>query len=145
MSAALSPNCDAAPACGKSASLLRGEVNVRRMATAAGLRLLLHVQSRAREPLRLVHVRLPNDLGWELMQVAKRGVDSTLVFAGGEPGLELLRLQGGRDLDRLGERCRIHTIESAGHAFSRSASKMVLEQALSEALLTQRAPRSAAT
>jgi alpha-beta hydrolase superfamily lysophospholipase len=124
--------------------LLTGQVDVRRIVTVAGLRLLLHVQTRARDLLRVVHVRLPNDLGWELLQLAKRGVDITFVFAGGEPGLELLRMQGGRDLDRLGERCRIHTIESADHTFSRSASRAVLEQVLSEALLTQRGVRVAA-
>jgi alpha-beta hydrolase superfamily lysophospholipase len=125
--------------------LLTGQADMRRIATVAMLRLLLHVKSKLRDALRAVHARLPNDLGWELTQVAARGVDITFVFAGGEPGLELLRMQGGRDLKRLRERCHIHIIDSADHTFSRSASRALLAQVLSDALarpLARQATRS---
>ncbi len=124
--------------------LLTGRADVRRIATVSVLRLLLHVKSKVRDVLRAVHVRLPNDLGWELKQVAARGVDITFVFARGEPGLELLRIQGGSDLKRLGQRCHIHIIDNADHTFSRSASRSALECVLSDALLGPQSATDAA-
>jgi hypothetical protein len=84
-----------------------------------------------------MHIRLPHDLGWELEEVAARGIRVVFVFAGGEPGIELLNIQGGSSIKRLGDRCRVHTIESADHVFSKSGPRAVLERILSDELLAR--------
>jgi hypothetical protein len=60
--------------------------------------------------------------------------DAAFVFARGEPGIPRLHMQGGADPVRLGERCRIHIIDSADHPFSQSVSRTALEGVLSDAL-----------
>jgi hypothetical protein len=52
----------------------------------------------------------------------------------GEPGIELLKLQGGAALKRLGERCRIHIVDDADHVFSKIESRMTLQRILSDEL-----------
>jgi hypothetical protein len=47
---------------------------------------------------------------------------------------ELLQVQVGTDLSRLGGRCRVHIIDSADHTFSQSAAGTALERVLSNAL-----------
>jgi len=83
---------------------------------------------------RAVGVRLPNDLGWEVEQLVARGVRITVVFALGEPGLELLRLQVGAGMERLGDHFSVHLIDNADHTFSHSTARAVLERVLSDAL-----------
>jgi alpha-beta hydrolase superfamily lysophospholipase len=114
--------------------LLRGQVDV-----AAVARIYLHrarivVESAARDAARRLHIRLPRDLGWDLQEVAARGVRVVFVFARGEPGIELLRIQGGSVVARLGDRCRVHIIDSADHTFTWSGPRARLEQVLSEEL-----------
>jgi alpha-beta hydrolase superfamily lysophospholipase len=121
--------------------LLSGHADVRRIATVVLLRALLRLKSVSRDWLRALHVRLPNDLGRELLQVAARGVDITFVFSAGEPGLELLRMESGSDLARLGPRCHIRIVAGADHTFSHRRAREALEAALSEALF---APNNAA-
>jgi hypothetical protein len=41
-----------------------------------------------------LRIRLPHDLGWELEEIAARGVRIVFVFAAAEPGLDLLTIQG---------------------------------------------------
>jgi hypothetical protein len=65
-----------------------------------------------------------------------------MVFARGEPGINLLRIQGGSSVKRLGDRCRIHIIDSADHTFSQRAPRAVLESVLSEELFAPPRPRS---
>jgi hypothetical protein len=55
-----------------------------------------------REVGRFLRLRFPDDLGWQLEQIANRGVQTTIVFSRGEPGIELLRMQGGSAIKRLG-------------------------------------------
>jgi alpha-beta hydrolase superfamily lysophospholipase len=129
---------------GRWKKLLTGHADVRRIVKVTLLRLLLQLECKARDTLRHLHLRLPNDLGWQLRQVAARGVDMIFVFARGEPGLELLKMQSGTDLKRLGGRCRIHIIEGADHTFSRSASRHELESVLSDALFAAPAINDAA-
>jgi hypothetical protein len=96
--------------------------------------LLLKLGTHARNLARPLRIRLPNDLGWELEKIAKRGIAIDIIFASGEPGIELLRMQGGSSVRRLGDRCRVHFIDGADHTFSRRASRMKLDQVLSEVL-----------
>jgi hypothetical protein len=90
-----------------------------------------------REVGRFLRLRFPDDLGWQLEQIANRGVQTTIVFSRGEPGIELLRMQGGSAIKRLGERCRVHIIDGADHTFSRSSSRAVLEKSLSDELFAR--------
>lgn len=114
--------------------LLRGQIDVRAVA-----RVYLHgariaAESALRDVARAVHVRLPRDLGWELQEMVARGVKVVFVFARGEAGIELLRIQGGSAVKRLGDRCRVHIIDSADHTFTQSGPRARLEQVLSEEL-----------
>jgi hypothetical protein len=59
------------------------------------------------------------------------------VFARGEPGIDLLKLQAGNSVKRLAERCRIHTIDSGDHVFTRSGPRAMMEQIVSDELLAQ--------
>jgi hypothetical protein len=57
-----------------------------------------------------------------------------MVFSRGEPGIQLLRMQAGSTIGRLGDRFRLHIIDNADHTFSRSASRAVLQEVLSDEL-----------
>ena len=114
--------------------LLRGRVSVWRILTIYLQRLTLALESGARDLLRALHVRLARDLGRELERIAARGVSMVFVFARGEPGFELLKLQAGSALSRLGTQCRIHIIDSGDHIFGRSGPRSILESILSEEL-----------
>jgi hypothetical protein len=59
------------------------------------------------------------------------------VFARGEPGIDLLRIEAGSMVRRLGERCGVRIIDSADHTFSRSGPRQVLEEVLSEELFAR--------
>ena len=84
-----------------------------------------------------MRLRLPRDLGTELEQLGARGVRIVFVFARGEPGLELLDLQGGSSIKRLGDSCRIHIVESADHVFSQNAPRRELCGILSDELFAR--------
>jgi hypothetical protein len=64
-------------------------------------------------------------------------VSVVFVFARGEPGIDLLALLGGLSVKRLGERCRVHIIDSADHVFSKSGPRAVLEKILSDELFAR--------
>jgi len=114
--------------------LLTGRADVAWIARRVLLRLRLALSVSGRALLRHLNIRLRNDLGWKLQQIAARGVQTTMVFSRGEPGIELLRMQAGSSTRRLGDRFRMHIIDGADHTFSRSASKAVLQQILSDEL-----------
>jgi pimeloyl-ACP methyl ester carboxylesterase len=114
--------------------LLRGRVNVLYVLKMLARRVLLLQQSTFRNVARRMHIRLERDLGAELEQIAARGVRMVFVFAGGEPGIALLKMQAGMSLARLGRRCRVHIIEGADHVFSKLNTRKVLEDLLSDEL-----------
>ena len=70
------------------------------------------------------------DLGRELQEIAKRGVQIVFVCGRGEPGIELLRLHAGSVVKRLGNRCRVHIIDTADHNFTYSGPRSLLEDVL---------------
>lgn len=124
--------------------LLSGKVSVGRMTQVGQLlvnRARIAAGSAAREVARYLRIPLAQDLGTELEEIAARGIQIVFVFARGEPGIELLRLQGGSVLKRLGSRCCVHIIETADHNFAYSGARSMLEKVLTNALLS---PRSAA-
>jgi pimeloyl-ACP methyl ester carboxylesterase len=114
--------------------LLAGRVDVARIARVLIRRMMLSLESRWRGVGRFLHLPMPGDLGWQLEQIADRGVKTTIVFSRGEPGIELLQMQGGSAIERLGERCRVHIVDGADHTFSRGSSRAILEKILSDEL-----------
>jgi hypothetical protein len=111
-----------------------------RIATLSRIRFLrrglMTAGSSARDLSRLLKIRLPQDLGWELQSLASRGVRIVFLFARGDVGMDLLRMQGGAALKSIGDRCRVHVINGADHIFSQGAARDELLQ-----LLTSELPR----
>jgi hypothetical protein len=114
--------------------LLSGQVNVWRIVRIYAHRLWLSLESTLRDGARALRLRLPADLGWDLEEVAARGVRVVFVFARGDAGIELLKILGGSAVKRLGERCRVHIIDGADHVFSQRAPRAELEKILSDEL-----------
>ena len=115
----------------------RGQVNVRRVVGVYLHRVRIAVESAARDAARGLRIRLPNDVGSELEEIAARGIRVVFVFARGDPGIELLRIQGGSALRRLGDRCHLHIVDSADHTFTQSRARAVLEQTLTDELFVR--------
>ena len=111
-----------------------GEANFRRFVAVHFYRVFLSLQPLLRDAARFFHIRLPQDLGWVLKDMDTRGVRTVMVFSRGEPGLELLRVQGGLSAERLSNRCRIHIIDGADHTFTRSGPRAELAGILSAEL-----------
>jgi alpha-beta hydrolase superfamily lysophospholipase len=114
--------------------LLSGQVNIVRILRIYMQRPLLAVESAARDIARILRIKLPNDLGSELEEIVARGIRVVFVFAKGDPGIDLLKLQAGASVGRLGERCRIHVIDNADHVFTQSGPRAEMEKVLSEEL-----------
>ena len=117
--------------------MLTGQVNIVRIAGIYLQRLRLQAEAASRNIARRFHVRLAQDLGWELQNIAARGIRVTFIFARGEPGIELLKLQAGSMVSRLGEDCRVHIIENGDHIFSRKEHRVAMESVLSEELFAR--------
>jgi len=114
--------------------LLTGQIDFRYILGTYAGRFSLVFESKLRNMARRLGLRLPNDLGSQLEAIGARGIRMIFVFSRGEPGIELLKLQGGTSLRRLSERCRIHIIDNADHVFSKAESRMTLEALLTEEL-----------
>ncbi|MGD0506034.1 MAG: alpha/beta fold hydrolase [Steroidobacteraceae bacterium] len=117
--------------------MFTGRVNVLRIVKIYLQRPLLTAQSALRDIARHLHIRLPNDLGTELEALIARGVRVVFVFARGEPGIGLLKLQAGSSVKRLAERCRIHTISSGDHVFTQSGPRAAMEKIVSDELFAR--------
>jgi hypothetical protein len=63
------------------------------------------------------------------------------MFARGEPGIELLNLQGGSSVGRLGEQCRVHILDGGDHIFSQRLQRIEMEDVLTNELFTRYQPR----
>jgi alpha-beta hydrolase superfamily lysophospholipase len=117
--------------------MVTGQVNILRIAKIYLQRPLLAAESTLRDIARRLHLRLPYDLGTELEEVVARGVRVVFVFARGEPGIDLLKLQAGNSVKRLAERCHIHTINSGDHVFTRSGPRAMMEKVVSDELFAR--------
>jgi alpha-beta hydrolase superfamily lysophospholipase len=117
--------------------ILTGKLNIWRIARIVMKRPILNLESRVNDLARTLRVHLPHDLGWELEEIGARGVKIIFVFARGEPGLDVLKLQAGSAIKRLGERCLIHIIDSADHIFSHAPTRRSLERILSDELYSR--------
>jgi alpha-beta hydrolase superfamily lysophospholipase len=119
--------------------LLTGQVNVWRIFKIFLQRVLLTVESSIRDFARNLHVRLPQDLGSDIEEIAARGVQIVFVFAPREAGIGLLKLQAGSSVNRLGDKCRVHIVASGDHIFSQLDARTMMEHVLSKELFTRAA------
>jgi pimeloyl-ACP methyl ester carboxylesterase len=116
--------------------LFSGNVNVWRVMKVFINRLSLALESVLRDFARRVRIHLPRDLGWELENLAARGVRVVFIFARGEPGMDLLKLQAGSTVKRLRDHCSVHVIDDSDHTFTRSDKRATLETILSNELFS---------
>ena len=116
--------------------LFSGNVNVWRVVKVFANRLSLALESVLRDWARRIRIHLPRDLGWELENLAERGVRVVFIFARGEPGMDLLKLQAGSTVKRLRDHCSVHVIDNSDHTFTRSDRRAALETVLSEELFS---------
>jgi alpha-beta hydrolase superfamily lysophospholipase len=121
--------------------LLTGEVSILKVVNVYVTRSLLAIESTFRELARRMRFRLPRDLGSELEEIGARGIRMVFVFARGEPGLGLLKLQGGSSIRRLADRCRIHIISDGDHIFSQRDHRKVMEDLLTNELFARNQPK----
>lgn len=100
--------------------LLRGEVAIRPIALTFARRVRARFHHVLRDLRRGLGQQLEDDLASELRTIARRGTRIEFVFAENEPGLAMLREQGGRTVGRLERRgiLAIDTIAGADHTFS---------------------------
>jgi len=117
--------------------VIRGDVNIGRIVAIYLKRPLLAAESLLREGARWLRVPLAEDLGRELEQVIERGVRVAFVFARGEPGIALLKLQAGSAVGRLGERYRMRILDRGDHVFTQSGPREAMEEVLSEELFAR--------
>lgn len=116
--------------------LFSGHVNIWRVMKVYVNRLSLAVESVLRDLARLMRIHLPRDLGWELEDLAARGVRVIFIFAQGEPGIDLLKLQAGSSVKRLRDHCSVHVIDNSDHTFTRNDRRAALEAILSDELFS---------
>jgi alpha-beta hydrolase superfamily lysophospholipase len=114
-----------------------GQVNIGRIAIIYLQRLRLGAESVLRDAARRLHVRLPHDLGSELEKIVGNEIRVTFLFARGEPGIDLLKLQAGSTVSRLGDLCRVRIVGSGDHIFSRREPRSIMESILSEELFAR--------
>jgi dienelactone hydrolase len=116
--------------------LMRGEVDVGRVAQIMIRRSGSLLNHHWRDLVRRFGLPLRDDLGRELESVAQRGVHMLFVFAAHDPGLELLRTQGGSCVGKLHQRRRleIKVISGADHTFTTRRARDQLIAVLGDAL-----------
>jgi len=117
--------------------LMAGDVNLGRIVKIYVHRPLVTLESIGRELARRLRIRLPRDLGWDLQKVATHGVRVVFVFSRGEAGIDLLKMQAGSTLERLGDRCRLHVVDRSDHTFTQSGPRAMLERVLSDELFSR--------
>ena len=85
---------------------------------------------------RTLGIPLSDDLPSELNTVVRAGIGLQFVFAAQDPGVELLRNQGGATARKLVERgvLRVESIADADHTFTDSTRRQQLVSVLERAL-----------
>ncbi len=119
--------------------VLRGEVKLWRIPVVYWRRAQLALDGFVHDLARRTGLRLRDDLARELHDLTAHGVRIVFLFARGEPGLELLRVQAGSALSSLGDRCRIHTVDLGDHTFSRLGPRLAMANLLTEELFADQA------
>jgi dienelactone hydrolase len=116
--------------------VLRGRVDLWESAQVLLRQGLALAAAPLRNLARAVGIKLGDDLPTQLRTIAKAGIDLHFVFALGDPGMEMLRGQGGATARKLRAAGKMHvaTIDGADHTFTdrtrRAQLITVLEQAL---------------
>jgi hypothetical protein len=116
------------------ARVLKGEANIMRIGGIYLQRVRLAAEAVLRDAARRMRVPLQNDLGWELERIVASGVGVTFLFARGEPGIDLLKLQAGSALARLEQQCHVRIVDSGDHIFSRREPRALMGNLLSKEL-----------
>jgi pimeloyl-ACP methyl ester carboxylesterase len=100
--------------------LLRGRVELAAVRQVITGRLVGLARDAVREICRMLRIALRDDLAKELHLVAKHGTQMLFVFAASDPGLPMLRAQGGVAVTRLQRTgmLQIETIDGADHTFT---------------------------
>jgi len=100
--------------------LLRGDVHVRHALEIVARRARDLVRAKARDVLRDLRVPLEEDLGSDLLGLARRKVAVHFVFAASDPGCAMLHEQGGSVVAELSAsgRLAIDVIEGPDHTFT---------------------------
>ena len=113
--------------------LLRGRVQVMPFVQVVVRRTASVLRMRTRNIGRELGFRLEDDLGRELADLARRGVQLSFVFADTDPGLGLLRQHAGWALGRLMRRgqVQVDVIEHANHSFTHRVARGELVRVLS--------------
>jgi pimeloyl-ACP methyl ester carboxylesterase len=119
--------------------LFTGGVSIPRVSQIYLQRLYLAIESTVRDIARGLGIRLPQDLGSDLQAIAADGIFMSFIFARNEPGVDLLHLQAGSAVKRLGERCRIHILSGGDHIFSQKIHRAALEDLITRELLSRHA------
>jgi hypothetical protein len=114
--------------------IFTGKADIVRIAAMYLQRMRLAGEAVLRDAARRMRISLPNDLGWDLERIIANGVGVTFLFARGEPGIALLKLQAGSALQRLEQECHVRIVDSGDHIFSRRAPRALMGNVLSTAL-----------
>jgi len=111
---------------------LRGKAKVRPFVQALVRRGSQMVRDRVRNLARHANFELEDDLASELSALARRDIPVRFLFAANDPGLAILRAQGGDTVDKLerSQRLTIQIIEGPDHTFTPVWSHAALVAAL---------------
>ncbi|MEO7432880.1 MAG: hypothetical protein ABIR62_12840 [Dokdonella sp.] len=116
--------------------LVRGQVDLTRVARIVWLRAIGKIARPLKELQRHLHLPLTNDLGSELAKLARRDVNVRFVFAASDPGRGLLFEEGGSVVPRLlaSGMLGVTMIDGPDHTFTPRWSHAVLLDALVTAI-----------
>ena len=105
--------------------LVRGEVDMRRIAGLLARHAGQSLAKAGRELARLLHLPLHNDLAADLARTTADGTVVHFVFSENEPGEDLLRSLAGRAVARLQRqhRLHLHRVDDADHTFTGEAAR----------------------
>jgi hypothetical protein len=100
--------------------VFRGNVSLGGVAQVLARHSASLVSGRGRDIARRFGHRFPDDLAFELDEVARRGIGLHFVFARDDPGMDILRVQGGRAVTRLERagKLKVDVIDARGHTFT---------------------------
>jgi len=120
----------------KWGKLLRGQVDVSEAAHLVARRIAFRAKTVMKSAARAAGRPMAEDLGGELELVAARAVGLRFVFSVGDPGEDLLRLEGGGMVRRLlrQRKLTIQRIAGPNHAFTPRWSHHALRQVLEREL-----------
>jgi len=127
--------------------LLSGRVDLWDLVQVLGRRVHALALMPLRATARLLKMPLADDLPTELLRIASAAIDLQFVFAAADPGLELLRNQGGptaRHLRSLGQ-LRVELIADADHTFTDLATRASLALMLARRLHAPADPAASAS